>query len=49
LFQGGEVVSSIAGQTDASGPSDPAFQSLVGGMAASVLSGPDIFDRVGFP
>jgi hypothetical protein len=49
LFQGGEVVSSIAGQTDATGPSDPAFLSLVGGMAGSVLSGPDIFDRVGFP
>jgi hypothetical protein len=49
LFQGGEVVSSISGQTDASGPGDPAFQALVSGMAGSVLSGPDIFDRIGFP
>lgn len=49
LFQGGNVVSSIAGQTEADSPNDPAFQSLIGQMSRSVLSGPDWFDWLGFP
>jgi hypothetical protein len=49
FFQGDNVVSSVAGQTNADSPSDPAFQSLIGDMSHSVLSGPDFFDRIGFP
>ncbi|MDB5392966.1 MAG: hypothetical protein JWM91_472 [Rhodospirillales bacterium] len=49
LFQGGNAVTSIAGQTNADSPSDPAFQSLIGNMSSSVLSGPDVVDRIGFP
>jgi hypothetical protein len=49
LFQGGNVVASAAGQVDASDPSDPAFQAMIGQMSHAVLSGPDWFDRVGFP
>ena len=49
LFQGGTVVASISGQTAADSPNDPVFQSLVTSMSNSVLSGPDIFDRIGFP
>ena len=49
LFQGSNVVASASGQTNADSPNDPAFQSLIANMSASVLSGPDFFDRVGFP
>jgi hypothetical protein len=49
LFQGGTVVASTSGQVHASGPDDPAFQSLIASMSSQVLSGPDIFDRVGLP
>lgn len=49
LFQGGNPVSSVSAQTDAVSPSDPNFQSMIGQMAGSVLSGPDAFDWVGFP
>jgi hypothetical protein len=49
LFQDGNPVSSIAGQTDADSPSDPAFQSLIAQMSGTVISGPDIFDWAGFP
>jgi hypothetical protein len=49
LFQGGNVVASTSGQTNADSPNDPAFQSLIAQMSASVLSGPDFFDRVGLP
>ena len=49
LFQGGNVVASASGQINADNPNDPAFQSLIAGMSATVLSGPDIFDKVGLP
>jgi hypothetical protein len=49
LFQGGNVVASVSGQTEADSPTDPAFQSLIANMAATVLSGPDILDSVGLP
>jgi hypothetical protein len=49
LFQGGNVVASASGQTNADSPNDPAFQSLIAEMSASVLSGPDVLDWVGFP
>jgi hypothetical protein len=49
LFQGGNPVASISGQTDAAGPGDPAFQSLIADMAAEVTSGPDVFDWLGLP
>jgi hypothetical protein len=49
LFQGGNVVASVSGQTDADSPNDPAFQALIAGMSQSVLSGPDIFDEIGLP
>jgi len=49
LFQGGNVVASVSGQTEANGPDDPAFKNLVTEMSSSVLSGPDVFDRVGAP
>jgi len=43
LFQGGTVVASVSGQVDASGPDDPAFQSLIGRMSRTILS-PSWFD-----
>jgi hypothetical protein len=49
LFQGGNVVASTSGQTNADSPNDPAFQSLIAEMSGAVLSGPDVFDRIGFP
>ncbi len=49
LFQGGNVVASAAGQTDARDPSDPAFQAMISQMSHAVLSGPDAFDWIGFP
>jgi hypothetical protein len=49
LFQGGTVVASASGQVDANNPDDPAFQALIAAMSSKVLSGPDIFDRVGLP
>jgi hypothetical protein len=49
LFQGGNVVASASGQTDAASPNDPAFQAMIAQMSSAVLSGPDIFDAVGFP
>ncbi len=49
LFQGGNLVASASGQTNADSPNDPAFQSLIAGMSASVLSGPDVLDWLGFP
>ena len=49
LFQNGNPVASISGQTDAASPNDPAFQSLIAGMAAKLMSGPDVFDNVGLP
>jgi len=49
LFQGGNVVASASGQTSADSPNDPAFQALIADMAASVLSGPDVFDWAGLP
>jgi hypothetical protein len=49
LFQGGNPVASISGQTNADSPNDPAFQSLIASMSRSVLSGPDAFDWIGFP
>ena len=49
LFQGGNVVASTSGQTNADSPNDPAFQALIADMAATVLSGPDVFDSVGLP
>lgn len=49
LFQGGNPVASLSGQTDAASPTDPAFQQLVASMAQHVMSGPDMFDRVGLP
>jgi hypothetical protein len=49
LFQGGNVVASASGQTNADSPNDPAFQSLIANLSANVLSGPDFFDGVGLP
>lgn len=49
LFQGGNVVASTSGQTNADSPNDPAFQALIADMAATVLSGPDVFDEAGLP
>ena len=49
LFQNGNPVASVSGQTDATGPNDPAFQSLIADMASEVMSGPDIFDDIGLP
>ncbi len=49
LFQGGNVVASASGQTKADTPNDPAFQGLIAALSADVLSGPDVFDRVGLP
>jgi hypothetical protein len=42
LFQNGEVVSTAAGQVDASAPGDPAFQATIRRMATDVLSGPGL-------
>jgi hypothetical protein len=49
LFQNGNPVASVSGQTDAASPNDPAFQALIAGMASEVMSGPDIFDDIGLP
>ena len=49
LFQGGNPVASVSGQTDAASPNDPAFQQLIASMAQEVMSGPDVFDQVGLP
>jgi hypothetical protein len=49
LIQGGNIVASVSGQVDAAGPTDPAFQSMIEQMSQSVLSGPDLFDWIGFP
>jgi hypothetical protein len=49
LFQNGNPVASVSGQTDAASPNDPAFQSLIADMAATVMSGTDIFDDIGLP
>ena len=49
LFQGGNVVASASGQTDADSPNDPAFQSLIAEMSETVLSGPDAADWIDFP
>ena len=49
LFQGGNPVASVSGQTDAASPTDPAFQQLIANMAGEVMSGPDAFDWAGLP
>lgn len=49
LFQGGNVVASASGQTEADSPNDPAFQSLIAELSETVLSGPDVFDWLGLP
>jgi hypothetical protein len=49
LFQGGNPVASISGQTEAASPDDPAFKALIADMAAQVMSGPDVFDLAGLP
>lgn len=49
LFQNGEPVASVSGQTDAANPTDPAFQALVAKMASEVMDGTDIFDDIGLP
>jgi len=46
LFQNGEVVSTAAGQVDASAPDDPAFQATIARMAHDVLSGPGLLYRI---
>ena len=49
LFQGGNVVASASGQTEAGSPNDPAFQSLIAQLSETVMSGPDAFDWLGLP
>ena len=49
LFQNGSPVASVSGQTDAASPTDPAFQSLIASMAATVMDGTDVFDDIGLP
>ena len=49
LFQNGNPVASVSGQTDAASPNDPAFQSLIASMASQVMDGTDIFDDIGLP